>query len=105
MDRERGFAETMAAEAPSIQIVASQESGIKTLADLKGRNLSFGSQSSTSGHLMPRNFLLEERPRFVDFDLFGMLGNFLYSGHYDLPKPHKCLRAWFNRVATIKLKQ
>jgi phosphonate transport system substrate-binding protein len=34
-------------------------SGIKSLADLKGRNVSFGSQSSTSGHLMPRNFLLE----------------------------------------------
>jgi phosphonate transport system substrate-binding protein len=31
---------------------------IKGLADLKGRNLSFGSQSSTSGHLMPRSFLL-----------------------------------------------
>lgn len=31
---------------------------IRSLADLKGRNLSFGSQSSTSGHLMPRNFLL-----------------------------------------------
>lgn len=31
---------------------------IKSLADLKGRNLSFGSQSSTSGHLMPRSFLL-----------------------------------------------
>ena len=26
-----------------------------------------------------------QRPRFVDFDLFGMLGNFLYSGHYRLP--------------------
>lgn len=34
-------------------------SGIKGLADLKGRNVSFGSQSSTSGHLMPRSFLLE----------------------------------------------
>lgn len=31
---------------------------IKTLADLKGKNVSFGSQSSTSGHLMPRSFLL-----------------------------------------------
>ena len=29
---------------------------IKTLADLKGVTFSFGSQSSTSGHLMPRNF-------------------------------------------------
>jgi phosphonate transport system substrate-binding protein len=33
-------------------------SGIKTLADLKGRSVSFGSASSTSGHLMPRHFLL-----------------------------------------------
>lgn len=55
--------------------------------------------------LLTRDFLIDERPRFVDFNLFGMLGNFLYSGHYDLPKPHKCLRAWFNRMATIKLKQ
>ncbi len=31
---------------------------IKALADLKGKTLSFGSQSSTSGHLMPRSFLL-----------------------------------------------
>ena len=30
---------------------------IKTLADLKGVTFSFGSQSSTSGHLMPRTFL------------------------------------------------
>ncbi len=34
-------------------------SGIKQLADLKGRTLSFGSASSTSGHLMPRHFLLD----------------------------------------------
>jgi phosphonate transport system substrate-binding protein len=31
---------------------------INSLADLKGRNFTFGSQSSTSGHLMPRSFLL-----------------------------------------------
>ena len=31
---------------------------IRALADLKGRTLSFGSPSSTSGHLMPRSFLL-----------------------------------------------
>ncbi len=35
------------------------EPGINTLADLKGRDVSFGSQSSTSGHLMPRSFLLQ----------------------------------------------
>ncbi len=33
-------------------------SGIKSLPDLKGKQVSFGSASSTSGHLMPRNFLL-----------------------------------------------
>jgi len=31
---------------------------IHSLADLKGKALSFGSESSTSGHLMPRSFLL-----------------------------------------------
>jgi phosphonate transport system substrate-binding protein len=29
------------------------------LADLKGKNVSFGSASSTSGHLMPRSFLMQ----------------------------------------------
>ena len=31
----------------------------KTLADLKGKTFAFGSPSSTSGHLMPRYFLLQ----------------------------------------------
>jgi phosphonate transport system substrate-binding protein len=39
--------------------IAKTDSGIKTLADLKGKQVSFGSQSSTSGHLMPRSFLLQ----------------------------------------------
>jgi phosphonate transport system substrate-binding protein len=39
--------------------IAQTGSGIKTLADLKGKQVSFGSQSSTSGHLMPRSFLLQ----------------------------------------------
>jgi glutathione S-transferase len=47
-------------------------------------------------------FILEERPRFVDFNLFGMLGNFLYSGHYELPKAHKELRRWHARIKTVK---
>lgn len=55
--------------------------------------------------LLTRQFLLEDRPRFVDFDLFGMLGNFLYSGHYELPGPHKKLAAWYERMAKIKVNQ
>jgi phosphonate transport system substrate-binding protein len=39
--------------------IARTGSGIRTLADLKGKQISFGSQSSTSGHLMPRSFLLQ----------------------------------------------
>jgi phosphonate transport system substrate-binding protein len=38
--------------------ITKTNSGIKTLADLKGKQVSFGSASSTSGHLMPRSFLL-----------------------------------------------
>ncbi|KRC04062.1 phosphonate ABC transporter substrate-binding protein [Hydrogenophaga sp. Root209] len=40
-------------------VFITSEPGIKTLADLKGKDVSFGSQSSTSGHLMPRSFLLQ----------------------------------------------
>jgi phosphonate transport system substrate-binding protein len=39
-------------------VFITTDPAIRSLADLKGRNLSFGSQSSTSGHLMPRSFLL-----------------------------------------------
>ncbi len=34
---------------------------INKLEDLKGKTLSFGSESSTSGHLMPRSFLLASK--------------------------------------------
>ena len=54
--------------------------------------------------LMYRPFLLDERPRFVDFDLFGMLGNFLYSGRYRLPSAHTHLRAWHRRMSQIQCK-
>ena len=39
-------------------VFITTDAGIRSLADLKGRNLSFGSPSSTSGHLMPRSFLM-----------------------------------------------
>jgi len=40
-------------------VFISSDPAIKTLADLKGKTVSFGSQSSTSGHLMPRSYLLQ----------------------------------------------
>jgi len=50
-------------------------------------------------------FLIDERPRFVDFDLYGMLGNFLFSGHYKLPKAHDHLRAWHRRMKNLTASQ
>ena len=41
--------------------ITQTDSGIKSLADLKGKQVSFGSQSSTSGHLMPRAYLLQAK--------------------------------------------
>ena len=39
--------------------IAQKGSGISKLSDLRGKQFSFGSASSTSGSLMPRSFLLE----------------------------------------------
>ena len=55
--------------------------------------------------LMHRPFLLDHRPRFVDFDLYGILANFLYTGHYELPAPHARLREWFPRIAGNTLRE
>jgi phosphonate transport system substrate-binding protein len=41
------------------KFIAGANSGITKLEDLKGKTFSFGSVSSTSGHLMPRYFLLQ----------------------------------------------
>jgi glutathione S-transferase len=51
--------------------------------------------------LLAHPFLLEDRPRFVDFNLFGILGNFLYSGHYTLPAQHVRLQEWHSRMTRI----
>jgi len=52
--------------------------------------------------LTHNSFLLGKRPRFVDFDLFGMLENFLYSGHYELPAAHSQIKDWHRRLARLK---
>jgi glutathione S-transferase len=49
------------------------------------------------------SFLLDTRPRFVDFDLFGMLGDFLYTGHYKLPRSRPNIQKWYRRMASAKL--
>jgi phosphonate transport system substrate-binding protein len=59
-------------------VFITTDDSIKSLADLKGHNLSFGSQSSTSGHLMPRSFLLA-----AGIDPDRDLKRVAYSGAHD----------------------
>ena len=59
-------------------VFISGDPTIKTLADLKGKNVSFGSQSSTSGHLMPRSFLLQ-----ANIDPDKDFKRVAYSGAHD----------------------
>jgi phosphonate transport system substrate-binding protein len=58
--------------------ITGAASGIHGLADLKGHTFSFGSQSSTSGHLMPRSFLLQ-----AGIDPDRDLRRVSYSGAHD----------------------
>jgi len=51
---------------------------------------------------MHRPFLLQERPRFVDFDLYGMIECFLFAGGYRLPKAHNHLADWHRRMRSLK---
>jgi len=60
------------------KFITRPETGIKTLADLKGKTFSFGSVSSTSGHLMPRYFLLKNG---IDPD--RDFAKFSFSGAHD----------------------
>ena len=48
--------------------IANAASGIKSLADLKGHTFTFGSESSTSGRLMPQYFLEKAGVRLIGYD-------------------------------------
>jgi glutathione S-transferase len=58
-------------------------------------------QSELEGLLTPieqmlsqRPFLIGDTPRFVDFDLFGILGNYTFSGHNAIPSRLTHLQRW-----------
>jgi len=55
--------------------ITRKDTGIKDLKDLKGKTFAFGSVSSTSGHLMPRYYLLKNgiNPE-KDFSKFSFSG-------------------------------
>ena len=57
------------------QFITRKDTGIHELKDLKGKTFSFGSVSSTSGHLMPRYYLIKAgiNPE-KDFSKFSFSG-------------------------------
>ena len=52
--------------------------------------------------LLRNEYLLDGRPRFVDFDLYGMLACFLFPGHEQLPVRLERLKAWYGRISHVK---
>jgi phosphonate transport system substrate-binding protein len=60
------------------QVIAHKDSGIKTVADLKGKNFAFVDPSSTSGHLFPKAGLMKAGLN-PDKDF----GRVIFSGSHD----------------------
>ena len=60
------------------QIITRVDSGIKTIADLKGRTFAFVDPSSTSGHLFPKAGLIKMG---IDPDTY--FGRVLFTGSHD----------------------
>jgi len=60
------------------QVITHKDTGIKTVADLKGKNFAFVDPSSTSGHLFPKAGLMKAGLN-TDKDL----GRVIFSGSHD----------------------
>ena len=60
------------------QFITRKDTGIRFLKDLKAKTFSFGSVSSTSGHLMPRYYLLQ-----AGIDPDKDFARFAFSGAHD----------------------
>ncbi|PKO44449.1 MAG: phosphonate ABC transporter substrate-binding protein [Betaproteobacteria bacterium HGW-Betaproteobacteria-3] len=60
------------------QIIAHKDTGIKTVADLKGKTFAFVDPSSTSGHLFPKAGLLK-----AGFNPDKDFGRVIFSGSHD----------------------
>jgi phosphonate transport system substrate-binding protein len=61
------------------KFIAAADLDVSSLEDVRGKTLTFGSESSTSGHLMPRHYMIEAGID-PDADLSGPPS---YSGSHD----------------------
>lgn len=55
-------------------IIAREDSGLRTLLDLKGKRFAFGDHSSTMSHIVPRYMLLKSGIDFSDLTGHSFLG-------------------------------
>lgn len=53
--------------------------------------------------LETRKFLLTDRLVFLDFDLYGIIGNALWTGKNRLPSALPKVRAWYRRMKTVRM--
>ena len=60
------------------QVIAHKDSGIRTVADLKGKTFAFVDPSSTSGHLFPKAGLMK-----AGFNTDKDFGRVIFSGSHD----------------------
>lgn len=60
------------------KVIAHKDSGIKTVADLKGKTFAFVDPSSTSGHLFPKAGLMK-----AGFNTDKDFGRVIFSGSHD----------------------
>ena len=85
----RGINHQGKAEYQSVFVVR-KNSTIKSIKNLKGRKLAFGSRSSTQGHLIPRIMLTEHAIELKDLAAYGYTGSHqncaesVVSGKYDV---------------------
>ncbi|KAA9025689.1 putative selenate ABC transporter substrate-binding protein [Niallia endozanthoxylica] len=77
--------------------IAGTNTNIKSLEDLKGQSFTFGSESSTSGHLMPRYFL-EEAGIDPEKDFDGQPN---YSGSHD--KTYKLVESGSMKAGVLNI--
>lgn len=59
-------------------MITKAESGIKSISDLKGKGCAFGSEGSTSGHLIPRGYMLA-----IKFDPAKDCSKMVFTGGHD----------------------
>lgn len=65
------------------QIIVRDDSGIRTLADLQGKKMAWGSPTSTSGYLYPANYLMQQMNLKTKEDVEAFFSASQFLGSHD----------------------